>query len=59
VFVLSEIIQSEHWSGQELLGIRRHATTSSVAAPWVASEAELALLFDHQHVSATVFSGRP
>jgi hypothetical protein len=32
VFVLSEIIQSERWSVR-LLGIRRHATTSSVAGP--------------------------
>jgi hypothetical protein len=43
VFVLSEIIQSEHWSGLDILGIRRHATTSSVAGPWVASDTELAI----------------
>ena len=41
--MFSELIQSEHWSARGVLEIRRHATTSSVAAPWIRSEAKLAL----------------
>lgn len=54
--MLSEIIQSERWSGLEVLEIRRHATTSSVAAPWIRSEAELALRTVVRAVSSSVFS---
>ena len=54
--MLSEIIQSERWSGLEVLEIRRHATTSSVAAPWIRSEAELALQTVVRAVSSSVFS---
>ena len=45
--MLSEIIQSERWSTRELLGIRRHATTSSVAAPWVCAEKEVHAAREH------------
>lgn len=40
--MLSEIIQSERWSAR-VLGIRRHATTSSVAGPITGTKAKLAL----------------
>jgi hypothetical protein len=42
VIVLSEIIQSERWSGRRDVEIHRHGTTSSVAAPVVVADAELA-----------------
>src|SRR5262245_18453524 len=42
VIKLSEIIQSERWSGRGHVGIHRHETTSSVAAPVVVTDAELA-----------------
>lgn len=53
--MLSEIVQSERWSGLEVLEIRRHATTSSVAAPWIRPEAELALRTVVRAVSSSVF----
>jgi hypothetical protein len=53
--MLSEIIQTERWSGLEVLEIRRHATTSSVAAPWIRSDAELALRTLVRVVASSVF----
>jgi hypothetical protein len=40
--MLSEIVQSERWRRRRGLGIHRHETTSSVAAPGVVAKAELA-----------------
>lgn len=53
--MLSEVFQTERWSGQEVLEIRRHATTSSVAAPWIRSDAELALRMLIRAVASSVF----
>ena len=53
--MLSEIVQTERWSGLEVLEIRRHATTSSVAAPWIRSDAELALRTLVRAVASSVF----
>jgi len=55
VLMLSEVFQSERWSELEVLGIRRHATTSSVAAPWIRSDAELALRTLIRAVTSSVF----
>jgi len=67
----SEVIQSEHWPALELLGIHRHRTTSSVAAPWVCAGAELAIAEDvvpagagsvigiHERVSRPLIRARP